>query len=137
MFLEVIFEVVIVFDPDLSFQCPQQAASTVPSNSLYGPRNRPAGRPCVFLSVRPLFSRINHYLYVVGVRGDLSGLPLFYFRKIRSSFSGNSYLCHSKFRYIFGFPPQRPYRPVYGISDNRGVWLFSPAAPPPVLAVSI
>jgi hypothetical protein len=41
--------------------------------------------------------------------------------------------CHSKFRYIFGSPPQRPYRPVYGISDNRGVRLFSPAAPPPFL----
>lgn len=41
--------------------------------------------------------------------------------------------CHSKFRYIFDFPPQRPYRPVYGISDNRGVRLFSPAAPPPFL----
>lgn len=40
---------------------------------------------------------------------------------------------HSEFRCVFGFPPQRAYRPVYGISDNRGVRLFSPAAPPPFL----
>lgn len=64
------------------------------------------------------------------------------FFQFRNQSVGNPYpyfslsyfsLYSSKFRCIFGFPPQRPYRPVYGISDNRGVRLFSPAAPPPFL----
>lgn len=132
MFFEVIFEVVVVFGPEFPIRVHNKLHQPR-SRIAYMPRNRPAGRLCVFLSAHPLFSRINHYLYVVSVGVIFRDCLFFISAKSDLHFPTIHIFCHSKFRYIFGFPPQRPYRPVYGISDNRGVRLFSPAAPPPFL----
>jgi hypothetical protein len=133
MFFEVIFEVVVVFGPEFPIRV---------HNKLHQPRSRIAYMDLgiVPLAASAFFFLLTHCFPELIITFTLSALGVI-FRDCLFFISAKSDLhfptihifCHSKFRYIFGFPPQRPYRPVYGISDNRGVRLFSPAAPPPFL----
>lgn len=77
MFLEMIFEIVVVFDPDLSFRVHNKLHQLSPRIAYINLGIVPLATSAFFFYAHPLFPRINHYLYVVGVRGDLSGLPLF------------------------------------------------------------
>ncbi len=133
MFLEVIFEVVIVFDPEFLIRVHNKLHQPLPRIAYMDLGIVPLAAPAFFFLPTHCFPELI-------ITFTLSALGVI-FRDCLFFISAKSYLhfpaihifCHSKFRYIFGFPPQRPYRPVYGISDNRGVRLFSPAAPPPFL----
>ena len=133
MFLEVIFEVVIVFDPEFLIRV-HNKLHQLPSRIAYMDLGIvPLAAPAFFFLPTHCFPELI-ITFTLSALGVIFRDCLFFISaKSDLHFPAIHIFCHSKFRYILGFPPQRPYRPVYGISDNRGVRLFSPAAPPPFL----
>ena len=79
MFLEMIFKIVVVFDPEFPIRVYNKLHQLPLRIAYINLGIVPLATSAFFFYAHPLFPRINHYLYVVGVRGDLSGLPLFYF----------------------------------------------------------
>ena len=133
MFLEVIFEVVIVFDPEFLIRVHNKLHQPLPRIAYMDLGIVPLAAPAFFFLPTHCFPELI-ITFTLSALGVIFRDCLFFISaKSDLHFPAIHIFCHSKFRYIFGFPPQRPYRPVYGISDNRGVRLFSPAAPPPFL----
>ena len=133
MFLEVIFEVVIVFDPEFLIRVHNKLHQPLPRIAYMDLGIVPLAAPACFFLPPHCFPELI-ITFTLSALGVIFRDCLFFISaKSDLHFPAIHIFCHSKFRYIFGFPPQRPYRPVYGISDNRGVRLFSPAAPPPFL----
>ena len=133
MFLEVIFEVVIVFDPEFLIRVHNKLHQPLPRIAYMDLGIVPLAAPAFFFLPTHCFPELI-ITFTLSALGVIFRDCLFFISaKSDLHFPTIHIFCHSKFRYIFYFPPQRPYRPVYGISDNRGVRLFSPAAPPPFL----
>ena len=133
MFLEVIFEVVIVFDPEFLIRVHNKLHQPLPRIAYMDLGIVPLAAPAFFFLPTHCFPELI-ITFTLSALGVIFRDCLFFISaKSDLHFPAIHIFCHSKFRYIFGFPPQRPYRPVYGISDNRGVRLFSPASPPPFL----
>ena len=133
MFLEVIFEVVIVFDPEFLIRVHNKLHQPLPRIAYMDLGIVPLAAPAFFFLPTHCFPELI-ITFTLSALGVIFRDCLFFISaKSDLHFPAIHIFCHSKFRYIFGFPPQRPYHPVYGISDNRGVRLFSPAAPPPFL----
>ena len=133
MFLEVIFEVVIVFDPEFLIRVHNKLHQPLPRIAYMDLGIVPLAAPAFFFLPTHCFPELIITFTLSALRVIFRDCLFFISAKSDLHFPAIHIFCHSKFRYIFGFPPQRPYRPVYGISDNRGVRLFSPAAPPPFL----
>ena len=133
MFLEVIFEVVIVFDPEFLIRVHNKLHQPLPRIAYMGLGIVPLAAPAFSFLLIHCFPELI-ITFTLSALGVIFRDCLFFIStKSDLHFPAIHIFYRSKFRYIFGFPPQRPYRPVYGISDNRGVRLFSPAAPPPFL----
>lgn len=133
MFLEVIFEVVIVFDPEFLIRVHNKLHQPLPRIAYMDLGIVPLAAPAFFFLFAHCFPELITTFTLSALGVIFRDCLFFISAKSDLHFPTIHIFCHSKFRYIFGFPPQRPYRPVYGISDNRGVRLFSPAAPPPFL----
>lgn len=133
MFFEVIFEVVVVFGPEFPIRVHNKLHQPLPRIAYMDLGIVPLAAPAFFFLLTHCFPELI-ITFTLSALGVIFRDCLFFISaKSDLHFPTIHIFCHSKFRYIFGFPPQRPYRPVYGISDNRGVRLFSPAAPPPFL----
>lgn len=133
MFFEVIFEVVVVFGPEFPIRVHNKLHQPLPRIAYMDLGIVPLAAPAFFFLLTHCFPELI-ITFTLSALGVIFRDCLFFISaKSVLHFPAIHIFCHSKFRYIFGFPPQRPYRPVYGISDNRGVRLFSPAAPPPFL----
>lgn len=87
MFLEVIFEVVIVFDPEFLIRVHNKLHQPPPRIAYMDLGIVPLATSAFFFLPTHCFPNLIHYLYVVSVGGDLSGLPLFYFVSVFSSSS--------------------------------------------------
>lgn len=133
MFLEVIFEVVIVFDPEFLIRVHNKLHQPLPRIAYMDLGIVPLAAPAFFFLLTHCFPELITTFTLLALGVIFRDCLFFISAKSDLHFPAIHIFCHSKFRYIFDFPPQRPYRPVYGISDNRGVRLFSPAAPPPFL----
>ena len=133
MFLEVIFEVVIVFDPEFLIRVHNKLHQPLPRIAYMDLGIVPLAAPAFFFLFAHCFPELITTFTLSALGVIFRDCLFFISAKSDLHFPTIHIFCHSKFRYIFYFPPQRPYRPVYGISDNRGVRLFSPAAPPPFL----
>ena len=133
MFLEVIFEVVIVFDPEFLIRVHNKLHQPLPRIAYIDLGIVPLAAPAFFFLFAHCFPELITTFTLSALGVIFRDCLFFISAKSDLHFPTIHIFCHSKFRYIFYFPPQRPYRPVYGISDNRGVRLFSPAAPPPFL----
>jgi hypothetical protein len=133
MFLEMIFKIVLVFDPEFPIRV-YNKLHQLPLRIAY------INLGIVPLATSAFFFMLTHCFPELIITFTLSALgaifrDCLFFISTKSDlhFPAIHIFYSSKFRCIFGFPPQRPYRPIYGISDNRGVRLFPPAAPPPFL----
>lgn len=133
MFLEVIFEVVIVFDPEFLIRVHNKLHQPLPRIAYMDLGIVPLAAPAFFFLFAHCFPELITTFTLSALGVIFRDCLFFISAKSDLHFPAIHIFYRSKFRYIFGFPPQRPYRPVYGISDNRGVRLFSPAAPPPFL----
>ncbi len=133
MFLEVIFEVAIVFDPEFLIRVHNKLHQPLPRIAYMDLGIVPLAASAFFFLFAHCFPELITTFTLSALGVIFRDCLFFISAKSDLHFPAIHIFCHSKFRYIFGFPPQRPYRPVYGISDNRGVRLFSPAAPPPFL----
>lgn len=133
MFLEVIFEVAIVFDPEFLIRVHNKLHQPLPRIAYMDLGIVPLAAPAFFFLFAHCFPELITTFTLSALGVIFRDCLFFISAKSDLHFPTIHIFCHSKFRYIFYFPPQRPYRPVYGISDNRGVRLFSPAAPPPFL----
>ena len=133
MFLEVIFEVVIVFDPEFLIRVHNKLHQPLPRIAYMDLGIVPLAAPAFFFLPTHCFPELI-ITFTLSALGVIFRDCLFFISaKSDLHFPAIQIYCHSKLRSIFGFPTHRPYRPVYGISDSRGVRLFSPAAPPPFL----
>lgn len=133
MLFEMIFEIVVVFDPEFPIRVYNKLHQLPLRIAYINLGIVPLAAPAFFFLLTHCFPELI-ITFTLSALGVIFRDCLFFISaKSDIHFPAIHIFCHSKFRYIFGFPPQRPYRPVYGISDNRGVRLFSPAAPPPFL----
>ena len=128
-----IFEIVVVFDPEFPIRVYNKLHQLPLRIAYINLGIVPLAAPAFFFLLTHCFPELI-ITFTLSALGVIFRDCLFFISaKSDLHFPAIHIFCHSKFRYIFGSPPQRPYRPVYGISDNRGVRLFSPAAPPPFL----
>lgn len=133
MLFEMIFEIVVVFDPEFPIRVYNKLHQLPLRIAYINLGIVPLAAPAFFFLLTHCFPELI-ITFTLSALGVIFRDCLFFISaKSDLHFPAIHIFCHSKFRYIFGSPPQRPYRPVYGISDNRGVRLFSPAAPPPFL----
>lgn len=133
MLFEMIFEIVVVFDPEFPIRVYNKLHQLPLRIAYINLGIVPLAAPAFFFLLTHCFPELI-ITFTLSALGVIFRDCLFFISaKSDLHFPAIHIFCHSKFRYIFGSPPQRLYRPVYGISDNRGVRLFPPAAPPPFL----
>lgn len=133
MLFEMIFEIVVVFDPEFPIRVYNKLHQLPLRIAYINLGIVPLAAPAFFFLLIHCFPELI-ITFTLSALGVIFRDCLFFISaKSDLHFPAIHIFCHSKFRYIFGSPPQRLYRPVYGISDNRGVRLFPPAAPPPFL----